>query len=66
MGGYEIFRYLKDFVKAKGLVGTVWVTRTGCLGFCNDEGATVVIYPDRRWFVKVTKADLPAILDLIQ
>lgn len=64
VGGFDVFRSLKDFVKNNGLVGSVWVTQTGCLGFCNDNGATVVIYPDRRWFTKVKMEDIPAIIEI--
>ena len=60
-GSLEIFRELKNFIREKGLSSSIWVTKTGCLGFCNDKGATVVIYPDQKWFKKVTKNDLPAI-----
>ena len=63
--GYEIFRELKDWVKAKGLSSSVWVTRTGCLGFCNNIGATVVIYPDQLWFKEVKKEEVQKIKDFI-
>lgn len=54
--GDGIFFELKRFVKENGLASRIWVTRTGCLGFCNETGTTVVIYPERRWFLK-TKAE---------
>ena len=63
--GYEIFRELKDWVKSSGLASSIWVTRTGCLGFCNPVGATVVIYPDQLWFKEMKKEDLQMIKDLI-
>lgn len=59
-GGQEFFKKLKDRVKSTGLAGTHWVTRTGCLGFCNTVGTTVVIYrrgEPPRWFNEVTDAD---------
>ena len=62
VSGYEIFRALKDAVKAHGLASSVWVTRTGCLGFCNDVGATVVIYPEGEWLTHVTKDDIPGLI----
>ena len=61
----EIFRELKDWTKANGLAGSVWVTRTGCLGFCNTIGATIVIYPDELWFKEVKKEELQKIKDFI-
>ena len=63
--GYEIFRELKDWTKANGLAGSVWVTRTGCLGFCNKVGATIVIYPDQLWFREVKKDEVQKIKDFI-
>ena len=64
-GSVEIYKELKDFVKEKGLRSLIWVTRTGCLGFCNDVGATVVVYPDNLWFKEVAKNDLQKIKDII-
>ena len=64
-GSYAIYRELKDFVKEKGLRSAVWVTRTGCLGFCNKIGATIVIYPDQLWFKEVKKEELQKIKDFI-
>ncbi len=65
VGGEEIFYALKDHVKNNGLTGRIWVTRTGCLGFCNDVGASIVVYPDQKWFLQVKKEDLPAVIDFI-
>lgn len=63
--GQEIYRELKDFVKENGLRSVIWVTRTGCLGFCNDVGATVVIYPDQLWFREVKQDEVQKIKDFI-
>ncbi len=61
----DVFLALKQFVKDHGLVGSVWVTRARCLGFCNDLGATVVIYPNQKWFTHVTLDDVPQITTLL-
>ena len=63
--GYEIFRELKDWTKSNGLSSKIWITRTGCLGFCNDKGATIVIYPDQLWFKEVKKDEVQKIKDII-
>ena len=63
--GYEIFRELKDWTKSNGLAGAVRVTRTGCMGFRNSVGATVVIYPDQLWFKEVKKEEIQKIKDFI-
>ncbi len=57
-GSEELFIELKKWVAEQGLTQKVWVTRTRCLGFCNDVGATMVLYPERKWFLQVRKEDL--------
>ena len=42
--------------------GRVAVTPTGCLGPC-FEGPTVVVYPEGVWYVGVTAADVPEIVE---
>jgi (2Fe-2S) ferredoxin len=44
------------------LWGKVAVTPTGCLGPC-FEGPTVVVYPEAVWYVGVTPADVPEIVE---
>ncbi len=63
--GEAIFYSLKKFVLEQGLKEEIWVTRTGCLGFCNDTGTTVVVYPEKRWFRYATLADLNAIKNFL-
>jgi (2Fe-2S) ferredoxin len=63
--GYEIFKELKRFVLDNGLVNDVWVTKTGCLGFCNDVGCTIVVYPDKAWFMQTTKENLKEVKEFI-
>ena len=68
VGGYELYHRLKDKLRETGLSSTHWVTRTGCLGFCNQVGTTVVIYPKDRaaqWYSEVTDADFEIIWDEI-
>ncbi|MBI4016909.1 MAG: (2Fe-2S) ferredoxin domain-containing protein [Candidatus Aenigmarchaeota archaeon] len=65
IGGEELYLKLKEYIKTNGLVGKVWVTRARCLGFCNPAGATVVIYPDNKWFSHVTLEDFEEIKEMI-
>jgi (2Fe-2S) ferredoxin len=44
------------------LWGRVAVTPSGCLGPC-FEGPTVVVYPEGVWYVGVTTADVPEIVE---
>lgn len=64
VSGFEIFKKLKQTIKEMGL-GHIWVTKTGCMGFCNDVGATIAIYPDKKLFTQVKEADIPKILEYV-
>jgi (2Fe-2S) ferredoxin len=44
------------------LWGKVAVTPSGCLGPCFD-GPTIVVYPEAVWYVGVTPADVPEIVE---
>jgi (2Fe-2S) ferredoxin len=61
--GEEVYAGLKRAVDRAGLTGSVWVTRTGCLGFCNADGATVAIYPEGRFLVSVKPSEAAAVLE---
>jgi len=63
--GHEVFMALKEFVIKNGLAGSIWVTKTGCLGFCNDVGTTIVVYPDKIWFMQTTEQDLDEVKEFI-
>ncbi len=63
VAGLEIFAKLKQEVLSRGL--NAWVTKTGCMGFCNDVGATVAIYPDKKLFTHVKEEDIPKILEYV-
>ncbi|MEK6822830.1 MAG: (2Fe-2S) ferredoxin domain-containing protein [Nanoarchaeota archaeon] len=65
VGGIDIYRALKQWVMERGLARSVWVTRTGCLGFCNDVGVNVVIYPQGLWFLQTTPQNLAHVHDTI-
>jgi len=63
-GGQEFYQRMKEKIKADGLYNSHWVTRSGCLGFCNNVGTTVAIYPagkDPVWFTEVTADDFDTI-----
>lgn len=63
--GYETFKHLKEFVMQNGLTNSVWVTKTGCLGFCNDVGCTIAVYPDKVWFLQTNEGDLEKIKEFM-
>jgi len=58
VGGTDFYLRLKEQVKAAGLQNTHWVSRSGCLGFCNATGTAVAIFPrgkEPKWFNEVTE-----------
>ena len=44
-------KVLKEWVRERGLGGRVVVTKTGCLGYCNEVGAVACVYP-KGYFVR--------------
>jgi (2Fe-2S) ferredoxin len=64
IGGQDLYLKLKEAVKQKRLSQDIWVTRTGCLGFCNTLGPTVTIYSkdkEVKWYNEITADDFETI-----
>lgn len=61
--GEETFLALKGEIERAGLAGSVWVTATRCLGFCNAEGCTIALYPGGEFLVGVRPRDARAIVE---
>ncbi len=57
---------IKEYVKSNNLTNKVWVTRARCLGFCNNTGATIVIYPHGKWFFKVREEEINDVIKFIE
>lgn len=57
----EILRILREHVNNNGLMHIYNITKTKCLGHCN-EGPTIVIYPEGLFFRKVTIEDTKKII----
>jgi predicted metal-binding protein len=68
IGGKACFLALKERTKREGRAASHWVTRTGCLGFCNPVGAVVKIERAEgdRWFKGVQEADLELLWKAIE
>ncbi|MBM4163033.1 MAG: NADH-quinone oxidoreductase subunit NuoF [Lentisphaerae bacterium] len=60
--GIELVEALKREVEAAGLVNTVQVVRTGCLGFC-EKGPIVKILPEDTFYVEVKPQDAADIVN---
>lgn len=60
---------MKEELTQRGLRGERWVTRTGCLGFCNDTGCVTALY--RRGNAvpeinsEVTSSDFETVLETL-
>ncbi len=68
VGGDVLFQTLKQRVRGSSLSGSCFVTRTGCLGYCNDVGSTVKIQSqgeEDRWFTEVVASDLDSLWEQI-
>lgn len=65
-GGKEIADALKERVKKAGLNRKIRVSRSGCLGLC-DQGPNIAVYPDGgpggTWYRRVGPEDVPVIID---
>jgi (2Fe-2S) ferredoxin len=62
-GSGEILSALQEGLgRHPELWGRIAVTPSGCLGPC-FEGPTVVVYPEAVWYVGVTVADVPEIVE---
>ena len=57
----KILRILRDHVNQNGLMGVYNITKTKCLGHCN-EGPTIAIYPEGYIFKKVSLEDTEKII----
>ena len=60
----EIRQKLKIESRKRWPKETVRVSQSGCLGVC-EQGPNVMIYPQNKWFTKVSIADVDQILNEI-
>ncbi len=53
---------LKEEVQNRGLADEIKITRTGCLGPC-EEGPVIVVYPEGTWYKAVTLDDVAELVE---
>jgi len=64
-GSEELYKTLKEAVKASGLAKTeVRVCSSSCLDAC-WAGPTIAVEPDHFYYGRVTTADVPAIVEAL-
>ena len=61
-GSEEIIEELRQVTKERNLKGRVRVVRSGCLDV-RAFGPNMMIWPEGLWFMKVTKEDVPQIVE---
>ncbi len=47
----ESFREIKQWILDEKLMKDVYCNRTHCLGFCNNSGGVMVIYPSGKYYI---------------
>jgi (2Fe-2S) ferredoxin len=60
--GLRLVDSIKKELKSRNITGKLRVQRTGCLDIC-DFGPTLVIYPQGTFYVGVTEADVPELVE---
>lgn len=61
-GSEEIVEELKKVAKERNLKGKLRVAKSGCLDLC-AFGPNLMIWPEGIWYMKVTKSNIPEIID---
>jgi (2Fe-2S) ferredoxin len=60
--GEAVWEALRAWVSAHGLLAKVWVTKTGCIGWCHAQGVSVAVYPEGELYRCVTVHDCAALI----
>lgn len=61
-GGEAVLEAFANQFESRELFGRFQLTRTGCLGTC-EQGPTVLVYPQGVMYQKVTADDVTEIID---
>ncbi|MCZ6624632.1 MAG: (2Fe-2S) ferredoxin domain-containing protein [Deltaproteobacteria bacterium] len=61
-GSEEIVKELKKVAKELNLKGKIRVAKSGCMDLC-AFGPNMMIWPDGLWYMKVTKENIPEIVE---
>ena len=59
-GSAEYHKQLKEYMKSKNLKAKMRVSRSLCLGLC-EQGPNICIMPENVWYTGVTPKDLDEI-----
>lgn len=61
-GSEDIAEELRRVAKERNLKGKLRVAKSGCMDLC-AFGPNLMIWPEGIWYMKVTKDDVPKIID---
>lgn len=61
-GSVELYQDLKEMLAARDAQGTNKLRKYPCFGGC-EHGINVCLFPDRIFYSKVTRQDLPALAE---
>jgi len=61
-GSIRLLSALRSALKRRGLLKTILVTKTACLGHCG-EGPVMAVYPDGIWYRGVKAEDVEEFID---
>jgi (2Fe-2S) ferredoxin len=61
-GSVDVRDFLKAELKKRGLARIIRSNNAGCLDAC-EHGISMVIYPEGIWYAKVTRDDIPEIIE---
>jgi (2Fe-2S) ferredoxin len=64
-GSEKMIKELKSYVKSLGIKDQVKVSKSSCLGHC-ESGITACIYPQNRWFHRISPQDLEEIKNMLK
>lgn len=65
VGGNDIVKELKTWIKDEKLKDQLKVTRSGCLGHC-EQAVAGVCYPQKKWLTGLASADGEALKSFLR
>ncbi|MCB0377720.1 MAG: (2Fe-2S) ferredoxin domain-containing protein [Bdellovibrionales bacterium] len=63
-GAEAMFEELKKWAKEQGLKDQIQITKSACLGHC-EEGITACLYPQNMWWKSIRPEDTETIKTLL-
>ena len=58
----QVYDDLRRWIASQAMLAKIWITPTGCLGWCHREGVTIAFYPQGIWYRAVTPDDVDELI----